>query len=78
MLACNHTGTAGTTQRVCHKTVRKAHSLIDYAIQVGSFHVARIITAHHLCRMVIGHDIHNIILLLLLLVGLLTGCSDGR
>ena len=78
MLACNHTGTAGTTQRVCHKTVREAHSLIGNAVQIGSFHIARIITAHHLCRMVIGHDVHNVVLLLFLLVSLLTGCSYGR
>ena len=78
MFTGQHAGTAGTTQRVCHKTVREAHSLIGNAVQIGSFHVARIITAHHLCRMVIGHDVHNIVLLLFLLVSLLTGCSYGQ
>lgn len=78
MFSGQHTGTTGTTQRVGHKTIGETYTFIGNPVQIGRFHVACVITAHHLRRMVIGHDIHNVVLLLFLLVSLLTGSGHSR
>ena len=78
MFSSKHTSPTGTTQRVGHKTVGKTHTFVCNPVQIGGFHIARVITAHHLRRMVIGHDVHNVVLLLLLLVSLLTGSGHSR
>ena len=60
MLSRNHTGTARTAQRIGHKAVRKQDSVPGDPVQVRCMCIARVIAAHHLCRMVIGHDIHDV------------------
>ena len=61
VLARNHAGTAGTTQRIGHKAVGEAHTIGGDAVEVGRFDVALVIAAHHLRRMVVGHDVNDVV-----------------
>lgn len=61
VLACQHTGTAGSTEGIRHKTVGKLYTIGCDTIQIGSMYITTVITAHHLSGVVVGHDIHNII-----------------
>ena len=61
VLARQHTGSAGATQRVGYKTIRKTYSIACYTVQVGSRNITLIIATHHLRRMVVSHNIDNII-----------------
>ena len=72
MLTGNHTGTAWTTQRISNKTIGKAYTIIGYTIQIRSLHITGIITTHHLSRMIIRHNIYNIIWFCFFLFLLLT------
>lgn len=62
VLAGKHTRTARSAQRVSHKTVGKDYTIVGDTVQIRSFHKATSIAAHHLCRMVVGHDVHDIVL----------------
>ena len=61
VLARNHAGTAGTTQRIGHKAVGEAHTIGGDAVEVGRFDVALVIAAHHLRRVVVGHDVDDVV-----------------
>ncbi|CCZ37965.1 unknown [Bacteroides fragilis CAG:558] len=60
MLACDHTSTAGTAQRVCNEGICKTHAVTGNTVEVRSFHITGIVAAHHLCRMVVRHNINNV------------------
>ena len=62
MLARQHTGTAGTAQRIGHETIDEDNTVIGNTIQIGSLNQTAI-TAHHLGCMVVGHDVHDVVLL---------------
>ena len=62
-----HASPAGTAERISDKTVGKSHPLTRYTVEMGSLYKTRIITTHHLGRMVVGHDIYDIQQFLLLL-----------
>ena len=60
MLARKHTGAAGTAQGIGDETVGETHALDGDAVEIGRRSVTRIVTAHHLRRMVVGHDIEDV------------------
>ena len=60
VLARYHAGTAGSAQRISLKAVGKEYSFFRYAVKIGSFHISGIIATHHLCCMIIGHDIDDV------------------
>ena len=60
MFTGQHTGTAGTTQGVCHKTICETDPFIGYPVNIGCLHITLVICTDSLKRMVITHDIHNI------------------
>ena len=60
MLACEHAGAARAAQRIGHEAVCEADALGGYPVEVGCRGVAAVVTAHHLGRMVVGHDVEDI------------------
>ena len=60
MLARKHTGAAGAAQGIGDETVGETHALDGDAVEIGRRSVTRIVTAHHLRRMVVGHDIEDV------------------
>ena len=60
MFAGNHTGTTGTGERVGHKAVYKTYTIAGNTVEVWSLHMGFIVAGHHLCSMVICHDVQNI------------------
>ena len=42
-------------------TVYEFHAIGGYAVKVGRMHIGVVITAHHLSRMVIGHDVDYVV-----------------
>ena len=61
VLARKHAGTAGTAQRVSHEAVGEAHAVGGNAVEVGRLDVATVVATHHLSRVVVGHDIDNVV-----------------
>ena len=78
VLARNHAGTAGTTQRIGHKAVGEAHTIGGDAVEVGRFDVALVIAAHHLRRVVVGHDVDDVVWLGLGLLLRGAGRKEGQ
>ncbi len=60
VLTCDHTGTTRAGERVGHKTVDKPHSVLSNTVQIGGLYITMIVARHHLCRMVISHDIQDV------------------
>ena len=61
VLSGKHTGTARSGKRIGHKAIDELDSVVGNAVQIRGLHITLVITAHHLCCMIIRHDIHNII-----------------
>ncbi len=61
MLSGYHAGPARPAERICHKAVCKSHPVPRNPVKVRRFHVPRVIAAHHLGRMVIGHYEEDIV-----------------
>ena len=61
VLARNHAGTAGAAQRVGHEAVGEAHTVGGDAVEVGRLDVAAVVAAHHLRRVVVGHDVDDVV-----------------
>ena len=61
MLSGYHAGPARPAERIGDKTVRESYPVPRNPVQVRSFHVSRVIAAHHLGRMVIGHYEEDIV-----------------
>ncbi len=60
VLARDHAGAAGAAERVGHEALREAHAVGGDAVEVGRRGVATIVAAHHLGRVVVGHDIEDV------------------
>ena len=60
MFTGQHTGTAGTTQGVCHKTICETDPFIGYPVNIGRLHITLVIGTDRLIRMVVTHDIDYI------------------
>ena len=60
VLSGEHTCAARARNGVCHIAAGEFHAVVGYTVKVGSRDVAGVIRAHHLCRMVISHDIHDV------------------
>ena len=60
VLAREHAGAARTAQRVGHEAVGEAHPFAGDAVEVGRRGVAVVVAAHHLRRMVVGHDVEDV------------------
>ena len=60
MLAGQHASTRGAAQRVGDKRIGESHTIGGNAVEVGGLYVATVVAAHHLSRVVVGHDIHNV------------------
>ena len=64
MLSGKHTGTARSGKRVGHKAIYKFDSVVGDTVQIRSLHITLVITAHHLCCMIVSHNVYNIIRLM--------------
>lgn len=62
VLTRQHTGTARSTERIGYKTVGELDTIVGDTVQIRCFDIPRIVTAHHLRRVVICHDIHDVVL----------------
>ena len=62
MLTGKHTARLGPLKELATKLFVKITTIVGDTVQIWSFHKVAPIATHHLCRMVIGHDIHDIIL----------------
>ena len=74
VLAGNHAGAAGTAQRVGDEAVGKSHAITSNAVEVWGLDKMASIATHHLCRVVIGHDV-NYVKRFGFLFGLLARCQ---
>lgn len=43
-----------------NKALSKTYTVSSNAVEVGGFHVACVVTAHHLCRMIVCHYVDDI------------------
>ena len=62
VFAGQHTGTARSAQGIGNKTVDETHAIISDPVQIRSLNIPCVVTAHHLSRMVISHDVNNVVL----------------
>ena len=60
VFAREHAGAARAAQRVGHEAVREAHAVAGDAVQIRGLHVAGVVAAHHLGRVVVRHDVDDI------------------
>ena len=60
VLAREHAGAARAAQRVGHEAVGEADALIGDAVEVGRRGVTVVVAAHHLRRVVVGHDVEDV------------------
>ena len=63
VLAGEQAGPGGAAQGVGHETVGKAASLFGQTVDGGSLHVAAVVRAHRLVRVVVAHDVDYVELL---------------
>lgn len=61
VFSCEHACPAGAAQRVGHETVGESHAVGGDAVEVRGLHVTGVITAHHLCSVVISHDVDDVV-----------------
>ena len=78
VLARNHAGTAGTAQRVGHEAVGEAHAVGGNAVEVGRLDVATVVATHHLRRVVVSHDVDDVVRLGLGLLLRRAGREQGQ
>lgn len=60
MLPGEHAGAAGAAERVRHEAVREAHALFGDPVEIRGRGVAAVVAAHHLRRVVVGHDVEDV------------------
>ncbi len=60
VLARQHACTRGAAERISHKRICEPHAICGNAVEIRSRDIARVVSAHHLRRVVIGHNIDNI------------------
>ena len=71
VLTGEHASTRGAAERVGDKRTGEFHTVLRHAVEVGGLDVAVIIGREHLRRVVVGHDVDDV-------VALLCGGTEGK
>ena len=71
VLTGEHAGARRTTERIGDKRAGEFHAVLRHTVEVGGLNVAMIIGREHLCGVVVGHDIDDV-------VALLRGGTEGE
>ena len=66
-----HAGARRTTERIGDKRAGEFHAVLRHTVEVGGLNVAMIIGREHLCSVIVGHDIDDV-------VALLRGGTEGE
>ena len=61
VLAREHAGAGGSGEGVGYETVDELHAVGGDAVEVWVLHIAVILARHHLRRVVVGHDVDDIV-----------------
>ena len=67
MLTGEHASSAGTAKRVGNETIGENHAVAGNTVEIRSVSETLVVAAHHLRRMVVGHDVHYVVGLMLFL-----------